>query len=170
MSLDSWTQAITNYLMNVDVPGTGVTASNVCEHAAMIGDDGTPWAATPGFSLQSYSLTVDSADGGTRSARIDELSRLRLAFQHRSGPEDGLRLNREKYFLIHHYVDKNILYLKKTGGGACIARSGQCFIISTYSDGKVMTKRGSEEMSPQDFGMVIRGCVRLQGLLLENGL
>jgi hypothetical protein len=168
----SWQDYVNNYLVNNTDQNSGKTAVNVVEHGAIIGNtDGTVWAATPGFTLEVYSATVEKEDGTSENVEINEFANLLDAFNNggKTTKKGGIRIHKEKYFIVISDTEKNVMYLKKSGGGAAIAKSNLGFVIGTFSS-KLKTKNyhGAEE--PQNPGMVNRAVEELQTFLKENNL
>ncbi len=169
----SWQDYVNGYLVNLTDSNSGKTAANVCEHGAIVGNtDGTVWASTPGFSFETYTAEIEKADGsGTCKQEITEFANLLDAFTnkgetHRPG---GIRIHKEKYFCVSYDGDRNVLYLKKNGGGACVAKSNLGFVIGTWaSKNKLTNFNGVAE--PQNPGICNRACEDLQRFLTENSL
>lgn len=170
--LNSWQEYVNGYLVNNTDATTGKTAENVCEHGAIVGNqDGTLWASTPGFTLVKYNATIENEDGTTQKAEIDEFANLFDAFNNNGSTSrmGGIRLNKEKYFVISFDSDRSVMYLKKSGGGACIAKSNLGFVIGTFSSKlKVTSYSGTQE--PQNSALTNRACESLQTFLLENNM
>lgn len=168
----SWQDYVNNYLVNYVDANSGKTASNVCEHGAIIGNtDGTVWASTPGFTLQTYTTEVEKDDGTTANVEINEFTNLLDAFNNQgtTSKVGGIRIHKEKYFSVSFDGEKGVLYLKKNGGGACVAKSNLGFVIGTYSSKlKLKNLNGAEE--PQNPGMTNRACEDLQKFLTDNSL
>jgi profilin len=168
----SWQDYINGYLLNNTDPNTGKTATNVSQHAAIVGNtDGTLWAGTPNFSLQSYSFEVEKDDGTTTNVQFDEFKNLADAFANNgfTNLPGGIRINNEKYFSVNFDSERNVLYLKKSGGGAAVAKSNLGFVIATFSSSlKTRNYHGAEE--PQNPGLVNKAVEDLQKFLVENNL
>jgi hypothetical protein len=169
----SWQDYIDNYLVNFPDANKNASASNICESGAIVGNqDGTIWASTAGFKLGSEQVEIEKDDGsGTYKATINEFNNLADAFNNNgvSKAVGGIRLNGEKYFIVSYDSDRNILYLKKAGGGAAIAKSNLGFAIGTFSSSKKLTNfHGQQE--PQNPGMTNRVVEELQAFLTANNL
>lgn len=167
----SWSMFVDMYLVNFTHQPTGRSASNVCEQGAIFGLDGAVWAATPGFSLDSYSTEIMNDDGSSSVAPIDEFATLEDAFQNNglTSRAGGLRLHRERYHLISFDGEKGVMYLRKRGGGACVARTTSAFVIGTFSSQLQMTGLDGS-LEPQNPGATNRSCEDLQAVLLQSGL
>ena len=168
----SWQDYVNAYLIyNTDV-NRGKTASNVCEGAAIIGNtDGTVWASSTGFNIGKYTIEIEKDDGSSEKAEIDEFQNLLDAFNNNgvATRKGGIRLNNEKYFIVSYDEERNVLYLKKSGGGAAIAKSNLAFVIGTFSNKlKAIGYNGAEE--PQNPGLTNGAVESLQKFLLENSL
>ncbi len=169
----SWQDYIDNYLVNFHDANKSATASNICESGALIGNqDGTIWASTPGFTLKNTNVEVEKEDGsGTTTIALNEFNNLVDVFNNKgvSKAAGGIRINGEKYFVVSYDEDKNIVYLKKSGGGAAVARSNLAFAIGTFkSSTKLKNFHGTEE--PQNPGMTNRVVEELQAFLTSNNL
>lgn len=168
----SWQDYINNFLVNFTDANKGVSASNVCESGAIIGNqDGTIWASTPGFELKTSTVEVDKDDGTTEQVSLVEFNNLVDCFNNkgRSNAKGGIRINGEKYFVVSYDDDSTILYLKKSGGGAAVAKSNLGFVIGIFSSSKKLTNfHGNEE--PQNPGMTNRVVEELQRFLISNNL
>lgn len=171
----SWNDYIGGYIENWTNPNTGLNVLNACEAGALISStDGTLWAATAGFNLSSYEVTVATAKGVPEKISINEFANLADAFANYgvSRKKGGIRLNQEKYYVISFDGDRSVMYLKKKGGGACVARSDLAFIIATYDSHKKATVKdyANEVAVPQNVGQTNKSCESLQAFLLDNNL
>lgn len=168
----SWTDYVNGYLINNTDVNTGKTMTNVVEHAAIIGNtDGTVWASSPGFTLESYKVTLDGEDGTPFEANINEFANLLDAFSKNgiTSLQGGIRINKEKYFSVSMDNDRNVLYLKKSGGGACVAKSNLAFVIATWNSKLKETNYNGAQV-PQNPGDANKACESLQAFLIENSL
>jgi hypothetical protein len=169
----SWQDYINEYLVNFTDSNKGVSASNVCEAGALVGNqDGTIWASTPGFNLGSEEVEIEKEDGsGTYKTTINEFTNLADAFNNGgvSKAVGGIRINKEKYFVVSYDADKSILYLKKAGGGAAIGKSNLAFAIGIFNSSKKLKNfHGADE--PQNPGMTNRVVEELLSFLTSNNL
>ena len=140
----SWQEYVNEYLVNFTDPYTRKTASNICDSGAIISHDGTVWASTPGFKIDNL---TDAFENGNSQIRI----------------------NGQIYSLVSFDRTDNILYLKRNGGGAAIAKTGLAYVIGTYSTKmKLKNFNGMEE--PQNPGMTNRAVETLQKFLLANNM
>lgn len=68
--------------------------TNVCEHAAIFGHDGTLWAGSAGFTLSKYPHEMTLEDGSKKKVDVDEF---KTAFEaskgNRKPSEAGIRMN-----------------------------------------------------------------------------
>jgi hypothetical protein len=168
----SWQDYVNAYLVNWTDQSTGKSAFNICESGAIIGNaDGTVWASTPGFALKTETVSIDTDDDKTESITVNEFVNLADAFNNKGSTsiKGGIRINGEKYYPVSYDEDVNILYLKKNGGGAAIAKSGLGFVVGTFASSKKLKNlSGNEE--PQNPGMTNRVVEELQKFLLANNL
>lgn len=173
----SWNDYVTAYLTNYVDQTTGKAHTNSCEHGAIISvADGTVWASTSGFSIHtSIEVHVDKEDGtGQETKKINEFENLKNAFENEGSTNNvgGLRLNGEKFFLVSFNKDKQVAYLKKNGGGAAVSKSGQAFVIGTFSTAKkvTITFNGANSEVNQNPGLTNTGVEKLQEFLVANNL
>ena len=167
----SWQDYVNAYLIN-SFDAQGRTASNVCEHGAIVGyQDGTVWASSPGFSLGKYQTEGENEDGTTSKFTIDEFANLKDSFERQGQvvAKGGIKINGEKYYGVSFNADMNIWYLKKSGGGAAVAKSNLGFVIGIFSQAKKLVNfHGKQEsQSPGSCNVAVEN---LQKFLLENSL
>lgn len=167
----SWSDYVDNFLVNYTDTNNGTVYNNINEHGAIFGNtDGTIWASTPGFSLKVENVEQDNEDGsGTHTVQVNEFENLKSTFDNNGvAPKTGVRINGEKYFVVNFDADRSLLYLKKNGGGASVARTGQAYVIGVFNSSKQVTVNGTE--SPQNPGVTNLVVERLQTFLTENNL
>jgi len=161
------------YLINLTDSNTGKVATNVCEHGAIVGNtDGTVWASTSGFSLDKYAVEVEKESGdGTEKVNIDEFANLLDAFNNagKTSKKGGLRIHKEKYYPVSYDADTQVMYLKKSGGGAAVGKSNLGFVIGTFNS-KLKSKAFNGTSEPQNPGLVNKGVLDLQAFLKANNL
>ena len=169
----SWQDYVSSYLTNFTDANSGKTASNVCEHGAIVGNtDGTVWASTTNFKLDpSFTVEVEKDDGSTEKAVVNEFESLLDAFTNKGLPtkKGGVRINHEKYFPVLFDEERGVLYLKKSGGGAAVALSNLAFVIGTFSSKLKLTNLNGV-VEPQNPGYTNRVVEELQTFLKENSL
>jgi len=169
----SWQDYVNGYLVNwVDPNQENKVYNNVCEGGALIGNqDGTVWAATNGFSFGTYEVSVDKEDGsGSEKVKVNEFENLKDAWEN-SGTtkkKGGLRINNQKYFMVSFDKEREVMYLKKNGGGGCVAKSNLAFVIGTFNTSLKEKVAGKD--APQNPGHCNLVCEKLQAFLLENNL
>lgn len=169
----SWQDYVNGYLVNwVDVNNDNRTYTNVCEHGALVGNgDGTVWAKTDNFSFGVRKVEVEKEDGsGTTTIEVNEFENLQDSFNNQGTTKKlgGLRINGEKFFMVNFDSDRNVMYLKKNGGGACVAKSGLAYVIGTFS-ASLKAKVGGKEVN-QNPGNCNLVCEKLQEFLVSNSL
>ena len=115
--------------------------TNINEHAAIYGLDGTLWAASAGFALHNYEFNLTLEDGTTKKVPVNEFTTaLEATKGNRKGSEAGIRMNNQKYMLVKHNPENNSAYLgREGGGGACVARTAQCVVIGVWNKAAVMS-------------------------------
>lgn len=136
----SWDQYVQARLVNyTDKNGKGF--ANCLEKAALIGNDnGLAWAATAGFAFSTYKCKVDSPNGEI-DADVDEFKSLKDAFAHNGDCTlpGGIRMGKEKFYMVNFNNDDKIMYLKKQGGGACVAMTAKAYVIGIFNTTLMMT-------------------------------
>lgn len=172
----SWQDYVNAYLTNYVDQTNGKSYLNACEHGAIVSNtDGTVWASSSGFTFGKYTVQIDKEDGsGTETFEIDEFSNLLNAFDNDGTctAKGGIRINKEKFFIVSYDADKKVMYLKKSGGGAAVARSNQAFVIGIFSTSKKTTvKTGtSRSEQAQSPGVTNTGVEKLQEFLTSSNL
>lgn len=136
----SWNAYLETQLLS-KFASTGQTQQCV-EHAGIFGlADGAAWAVTEGFSLQTYDVQVrNDEDTADEAVNINEAATLVHAVNNlgASLTRAGLRFNNEKYFLVG-MPDGDFIYLKKQGGGACVAKTNTGIIFASWHESKETT-------------------------------
>ena len=168
----SWIDYVNGYLVNYVDTNSGKTYTNSCEHGAIVGNtDGTVWATTPGFAFGLFDVETDKDDGsGTEKVKVNEFENLNDAFNNAGNTKKkgGLRINNEKYFMVSFDGERNVMYLKKNGGGACVARSGSGYVIGTFNTSKkCKTDNKETNQNPGQCNFVTE---KLQEFLVSNSL
>ena len=171
----SWADYVNAYLVNYVDQVAGKSYLNACEHGAIVSNtDGTIWAASTGFTFSKYSVEIDKDDGsGQVKVEIDEFASLKNAFDNNGTctAKGGIRIHKEKFFVVSYDADKKVMYLKKNGGGAAIAKSGQAFAIGVFNTSKKITVKGTATTEQnQNPGVTNLGVEKLQEFLLTNNL
>ena len=142
--MSGWEAYIYQIQNKYDATTGQYTLTNVCEHAAIYGTDGTAWATTPGFQLYSYEFEVPTEDLlGTKKVPINEFQCVVEATKgNRKPSEAGIRMANQKYMLIKHNPECNSAYLgREGGGGACVARTKSAVIIGIWNKAAVMSDK-----------------------------
>jgi hypothetical protein len=108
--------------------------TNCCEHAALIGLDGTPWAATSGFNLGAYEFGLELEDGSKEPVQVNVFKIVEAAVGGNfRASKAGIRMNNQKYMFIKHNPDVSSVYLSRQGGGgSCVAKAGTCLVIGVW--------------------------------------
>ena len=129
MSWDTYAQMITNVW---DYPSQKFSGSGIGQFGAIIGYDGTLWAATPGFALTAYDYSIQLDETNTKTVAVDEVQIYKsLLLGDSRGGEAGIRLNQEKFMVTSK--DGPRINLSKKGGGAIILKSKQCSLIGVWT-------------------------------------
>ena len=169
---DAWKPYVDAYIVNY-VEASGKTYFTSCEHGAIVSNtDGLVWGSTPGFSFRKGNVDISRDDGTTAAVHVDEFANLLNAFANNGNctAVGGLRINGEKFFMTSFDGEKNLMYLKKNGGGACIAKTLQSFCIGVYNTSKksiIQHVDQSVTEQVQSVGVVNASIEKLQEVLLE---
>ena len=172
----SWQDYVNAYLVNYVDQTNGKQILNASEHGGIVSNaDGTVWAASPGFTFGKYQTEIDKEDGsGTEKIEIDEFLNLKNAFDNNgvSTAKGGIRINKEKFFIVSYDLDKKVAYLKKNGGGAAVAKSNLSFVIAVFATSKKSTVKVGTTSSEvtQNPGTTNTGVEKLQEFLVVNNL
>ena len=169
----SWDDYVNAFLVNwTDVSNENKVYQNTCEHGALVGNaDGVVWAKTGTFGFGVIQVDLEKEDGsGTEKVTVDEYANLCDAFNNEgtTSKKGGLRINKEKYHMVNYDGDRNVMYLKKNGGGACVAKSGLAYIIGTFNSSLKTKVNGVDQA--QGAGVCNLVCEKLQQFLVDNSL
>ena len=115
--------------------------TNVCEHAAIYGHDGSLWAGSAGFALYNYQFDLTQEDGSKKKVDVNEF---KCAFEATGGNrrpcEAGIRMANQKYMFIQHNPTPQSVYLgREGGGGACVARTKTAIVIGIWNKAASMS-------------------------------
>ena len=139
--MDSWGAFIQNYLVN-NVHGE-TTVYGACEHGALVGVDGTVWASTDGFKLNSSSsIEVAKDDGSSEKTTINEFDHIIDAVKNKGDTtkmkKGGVHFMDSKWVVLDGYQGEGYYtqYFKKAEGGAAvtITENGNV-VIGTFNSG-----------------------------------
>ena len=135
----SWNDYITSKLVNV-VDSNNHKLENVLTNAMIVGNtDGVVWAAT--------------ADAFCNNGDTKKLG--------------GIRINKDKFYMTSFDNERKVMYLKKSGGGGCIALTGKAYIIGVFETKNKMKRDGVEEN--QNPGYCNKVVEELQAYFLSIG-
>ena len=122
---------------------TGKETKNLCKGAQIIGEDGTSWGTSAGFALKKHEVTTDG-----KKVLIDEFKNLENAMKNNGNCSlpGGIYINGGKYLMTHFEDDGGMkkMYLKCTGGGACVVKTNKAYFIGTFETASRMKKEGKE--------------------------
>jgi profilin len=142
----SWNDYITQKLVNN--ADEHHKYENILSNAMIVGNqDGAVWAATPNFTLRNEPVDVTLNDGTMKKETVFELGNIADAFCNNGDSKKlgGIRINLEKFYMTSFDNEKKVMYLKKSGGGACIALTGKAYIIGVFETSKKMKRDGAEQ-------------------------
>ena len=114
---------------------------NVCTHAAIIGNDGTPWVTTSEWpALTEYEFDLEGLEG-TQKVKVNEHKcAMAVSTGNRNPTAAGVRLGGQKYVLSNHDQSCNLAQLtRQGGGGASVMKTKNSVVIGTWSKEAVMT-------------------------------
>lgn len=88
-------------------------------------DDGTLYASSPNFTLQTYHMNIEQEDGNEVSEQVDEAKNLVMLMKGSQRPSQGLRLNHaeKKYQIIKSGIDETTGTYIVFGKKVCKMRS-----------------------------------------------
>ena len=144
--MSGWKSYIDNKLLN-SVDEAGHNYTNCLEGGAIIGLDGGLWACSDDFVIGKRAEQVDG-----KIITVDEFKNLNYGMKHNGDCTlpGGYWLNAEKFQMINFDEAEGKMYLKKSGGGAIVAKTEKAYIIGVWSASKVCKKDGKER--PQNQG------------------
>ena len=176
--MDSWGSFINGYLVN-NVHGD-TTICGAVDAAALVGADGTVWAATHGFELKTSSkIHVGKEDGTTEEIHIDERAHLLDAIQHKGDvtkmKRGGVHFNNKKFLVTGSNEGEGYYtqYFKSDNGGAAVTLTGAGnLIIATWNAEKdaSVTKDGKTKQTKQSVGFCNNAVDDLSKVLVQSGL
>ena len=130
----------------------GADMSNCVEKAAIVAlNDASIWANTPDFGLYGYDVDVPTEDGvGVQPVTINEIDLFLHVVTHdgASNSPAGIRIANEKYFKVSSDAEKGLIYLKKGGGGACIAKCASCVVFASWNGALQTTGAHAQSQNP----------------------
>ena len=176
--MDSWGKFIESYLITSVVGPTTVVGA--CDQAALIGGDGTVWAATQGFALESAKeVSVGKEDVSTENIKIDEFEHIKDAILHKGDvskmKKGGVHFGGLKYVVTDGYTGEGYYtqYFKSSNGGAAVTvTSAGNYIIATYDTSKPATvvKDSVTKSTKQSVGYCNNAIDELSKVLVQSGL
>lgn len=174
--MDSWGKFIDGYLIN-NVKGD-TTISKACDHAALIGNEGTVWAATQGFELNEASqIEVAKEDGSKETITINELDNILDCLLNKGlcSLPGGVHFLGTKWVSTDGFSGEGYYtqYFKNQDGGAAITRTNKGnLILATWNSAKeaIVTKEGQIRKVKQSVGYCNNAVDDLSKVLVENNL
>ena len=124
--------------------------TNCCVHAAIYGLDGSPWATSAEWpGLLEYQHDLEQDDGSTSKIAVNEFQCVvQVATGKRMPTAAGVRMGNTKFVYIRHDPDDNSVFLSKSGGGgACIAKTRNAYVIGIWDKNAIMSNN-----TPQSTG------------------
>ena len=129
---NTWETYLSMHVKNKQNPD-GTYLQNTTEHCFIADLQGNILASTPGFQLGKYLYDMKIDATNTKKVEVDEKKILiELVNTGKPNEEVGVRLNNVKYMVSMYDKDKNLFYLSKQKGGACIMKTAQTIIFASY--------------------------------------
>lgn len=176
--VDSWGAFVTNYLIN-NVHGD-TTIYGACNAGALIGGDGTVWAATEGFKLNDKAkIKVAKDDGSTEETSINEFEHISDAITNKGDTtkmkKGGVHFLGHKWIVLDGFSGEDYYtqYFKRDGGGAAISKTAKGnYIFGTWDAAQdaVTMKDGKQKKVKQSVGFCNNAVDDLSKVLVQNGL
>lgn len=176
--MESWGAFIQNYLVN-NVHGD-TTIYNACDAGALIGGDGTTWAATEGFVLNKQSkISVKTEDDTVETITIDEFDHIKDAIEHKGNTQKmkkgGVHFLGHKWVVLDGFAGEDYYtqYFRRDGGGAAITKTSKGnYVVATFDSSKEATtlKEGAQKKVKQSVGFCNNAIDDLSKVLVQNGL
>jgi len=176
--MESWGQFINAYLIN-NVRGD-TTITGACHSAALVGGDGTIWAATEGFSFNSNSkVKVAKDDGSYEEISINEFDHIKDAIEHKGDTskmkKGGVHFGGNKFIVTDGFQGEDYYtqYFKESEGGAAVTKTkAGNYIIGTWkaSADCNITKNGASKKVKQSVGFCNNAVDDLSKVLVQSGL
>ncbi len=113
----------------------GLMQSNYLDGAAILGANGTVYAQSEGFDIGKHFVKLRNEDDDLIEVEVDEADVL-ISFFKNEGivpAPPGIFLNGKRYHMLVFREDKNVGYLKCSGGGACVVKTNTLIIVGTWS-------------------------------------
>ncbi len=114
---------------------------NVCQHAAIIGIDGSVWAQSANMpNLTEYDCEIEDETGNKKTIKVNEfVSVLAAANGSRNPSAAGIRIGGQKYIFMKHEKDPYFTQLSKDNGGALLAKTRNAVVIGIWDKSELMT-------------------------------
>ena len=142
----SWVDWVNGYIIN-HTESSGEVLYGVCRRGTIASfADGAIWGET-NFNFLEYEFEMEDDNGKMVKGKVNEFNSLKEAWDNegRSKSFGGIRMNNEKFVLSKFDSDTETMYLKSPLGGACVAKSGQCFVIGIFYTGtELVTQSGAK--------------------------
>jgi hypothetical protein len=166
----SWDPYVTDYLLNYTDYTTGAVTTNANDGAAIVGLDGTIYAIGGNIELRNSTVDQEQDDGSVKKLQLNEFNNLVAAYATKGTkmPEGGIRVSGQKYMGVGGNDEFASFYLKKTEGGACVAKTETCYVIAVWNGKKNFTDSKGKSAS-QNPGLCNKAVEALQKFLVESG-
>ena len=137
----SWVDWVNGYIIN-HTESSGEQVFGICRRGVIAAAaDGAIWGET-NFQFLEYEFEMEDDNEKKVKGTVNEFKNLNLAWEGEGKCTGfgGIRLNNEKFVLSKFDGDSNTMYLTSKdaggqGGGACVTKSEQCFVIGVYYKG-----------------------------------
>ena len=171
----SWQEYVDGYIINYyptsEDADVSTACSNACTGGAII-DLSTKQICAVAGDVKLLNGKVDQAqeDGSTKKIDLNEIQNL-IAIQQNPSviPTGGVRINGVKHTVVGTNSNFNSVYLKRSGGGATVAKTETLLVLGTWNATSKATKSDGEQVlqTPQ---LCSKAVEEIQSFLTESGL
>ncbi len=166
----SWDPYVNDFLLNFTDYNIGTVTIKANDGAAILDFEGNVYAIGGNIELRNSSIDQEQEDGSKKKIQVNEFKNLVAAFESKGTkiPEGGIRINGQKYMQVGGSEEFKSFYLKKSEGGACVAKTETVFIIATW-DGKKNFTDANGKTANQNPALCNKAVEALQKYLVESG-
>ena len=122
--------------------------TNVCQHAAIYGIDGSPWVTSSDWpGLHSYVHPLEQDDGSTVNVDVNEfVNCMKVTDGNRMPNAAGVRMGNTKFVFVRHDPEEKVVSLTKVNGGACVVKTKNAIVIGMWDKNIVMSNNQPQTM------------------------
>ena len=143
---DTWNDYCLQIVHKMNYETNTYEIENLCDSAAIYGQDGAAWAWTPGFpEINAYTFTIEGMSAAdSKKVEVDEFQNcLKASDGNRNPSEAGIRIGGEKYMFVSHEDSTKCTQLSKRGGGAALCKTNTGIVMATYTKDKPTNVKGT---------------------------